>query len=279
VESSRKRIDMWNAVASTRSSPGMALCAQHHMTAESPLPPGWEYTLPKAWVVTGGAPCQPYSRMGLRKGADDERDGIPAFLAAIVVLRPVVVMLEEVTNIMLFPEVVTRIVSTLEGLGYHVRKHVCDAMHYGTPQTRQRLVFVGSLLGPLSAPPWSVTKATTTGEALGMDAFRATSHPELHLSKEQEAIIVRFEELSRVKRTRDTTSDAPSRGVTASNTVGVTGSTLRLLLDDGVTRRSLTPQEVGKLQDFEPAAVDTAITATSVGQVKKAIGDAVPVRT
>ena len=51
-----------------------------------------------------------------------------------------------------------------------------------------------------------------------LNSFDPASHPDLHLSPEQEQTILRFEQLSRVRRTRDLVRGLPSRGVTASNT-------------------------------------------------------------
>ena len=40
------------------------------------------------YVLVGGPPCQPWSNGGKRLGAEDERDGWPAFLQALRGVRP-----------------------------------------------------------------------------------------------------------------------------------------------------------------------------------------------
>src|ERR1017187_10487877 len=47
-------------------------------------------------VLVGGYPCQPFSDAGPRKGTDDERHIWPYFATAIRVLRPRLVVLENV---------------------------------------------------------------------------------------------------------------------------------------------------------------------------------------
>ena len=254
----------------------------HTCTGRDPLPPN--STINRApWVLVGGAPCQPFSRMGKQRGADDPRNGYPAVMAAVAELSPPIVLLEQVENVILHEDVVRDIVQGLRSMGYFVRVHVCNAVHYGTPQLRVRLIFVACKFMPIDAPPWTVTEAVSVGEALDpYGSFlvgSAGAHPELVLTEAQIAVIKRFELQSRVRRSRDLVRSLPSRGVTASNTVGVTGSTMRLLLDDGETRRRLTPGEVGVLQGFDFEHIGMLVeSGISERQILLALGDAVPVQ-
>ena len=49
-------------------------------------------------IITGGYPCQPFSHAGTRKGTNDERHLWPYFAAAIRILRPRLVVLENVAG-------------------------------------------------------------------------------------------------------------------------------------------------------------------------------------
>lgn len=49
-------------------------------------------------VLTGGYPCQPFSKAGQRKGTDDERHLWPYVLDALRTLRPILVVLENVRD-------------------------------------------------------------------------------------------------------------------------------------------------------------------------------------
>ena len=51
-----------------------------------------ETEYPKADIVIGGPPCQPFSVGGKQMGLEDARDGFPIFLAAIEQVKPEVLL-------------------------------------------------------------------------------------------------------------------------------------------------------------------------------------------
>ena len=55
-------------------------------------------------------------------------------MAAVDQLRPLVVLMEEVENIVLHNTVVGEIATGQRGWGYYVRLHLSNAIYYGTPQ-------------------------------------------------------------------------------------------------------------------------------------------------
>ena len=57
---------------------------------------------------------------GVGAGVEDSRNAIPAALAAIEELRPLVVELENVANIRKYEDVVSGMFTRLASLGYHV---------------------------------------------------------------------------------------------------------------------------------------------------------------
>lgn len=96
-------------------------------------------------VLVGGPPCQPWSTGGKRLGADDPRDGWPAFVQALRAIRPRALVAENVAG---FATGVRKdhfrtLIKNLEDLGFTVRHKVMNAADYGVPQRRLRLLIVG----------------------------------------------------------------------------------------------------------------------------------------
>ena len=88
-------------------------------------------------ILTAGYPCQPFSHAGSRKGVEDERHLWPYIKTAISVLRPGLVILENVRGHfgLGFREVLTDLTS----IGYDVRWTLIRASDVGAPHRRERL--------------------------------------------------------------------------------------------------------------------------------------------
>ncbi len=54
------------------------------------------FKYPKAEIIVGGPPCQPFSVGGHQKGIEDSRDGFPIFIDAVKKLQPKIFMFENV---------------------------------------------------------------------------------------------------------------------------------------------------------------------------------------
>ncbi len=88
-------------------------------------------------VLHGGYPCQPYSAAGLKLGADDERDMWPEFFRCIRVLRPRLVIVENVAGHLV--RGFERTVTDLASIGFNVRWRLLRAADVGAPHLRNRL--------------------------------------------------------------------------------------------------------------------------------------------
>jgi DNA (cytosine-5)-methyltransferase 1 len=99
----------------------------------------------KVDVLVGGPPCQPWSVGGLRRGAEDPRDGWPIFLRVLKEVRPTAFIAENVAGFAtgIRREHFESLIADLAGAGFHVVAKVMNAADYGVPQRRQRLVIVG----------------------------------------------------------------------------------------------------------------------------------------
>ena len=95
-------------------------------------------------IVFGGPPCQPFSTGGLRKGTGDERNMIPAFLAAVETIKPAVVLMENVPG-MLVPSrkhYFDSILREFSDRGYSTTWRLLNSADYGVPQKRRRVFIV-----------------------------------------------------------------------------------------------------------------------------------------
>ena len=88
-------------------------------------------------ILTAGYPCQPFSHAGFRKGTNDKRHIFPYILEAISVLRPQLVILENVRGHLTlgFKEVLAGLAS----IGYDAKWRVIRASDAGAPHRRERL--------------------------------------------------------------------------------------------------------------------------------------------
>ncbi len=214
-------------------------CEQVTLTPETPLPP--------ARVVIGGPPCQPFSVGGHQKGLEDSRDGFPSFISAIARLQPEIWLFENVrgmlySNRWYFDEITT----ALRNLGYVVEYQLLNAVNYGVPQNRERVIVVGHRGHFIFPKP--MAKQVTVTEALG-DMLIQVPPGSRFLTESMDAYVARYEKASSCIRPRDLHPNVPARTLTCRNLAGATGDMQRIRLPDG-RRRRLLAQEAARLQSF-----------------------------
>ncbi|MDE3196155.1 MAG: DNA cytosine methyltransferase [Acidobacteriota bacterium] len=213
-------------------------CTQAVLTTET--------CLPQADVVIGGPPCQPFSVGGHQMGLRDSRDGFPIFIAAVKRLNPRLWMFENVRGLFYRNHwYLDEIVAALQELDYTVEVRLLNAVHYGVPQNRERVIVVGHrgrFDFPKCQPP------VTAGEALGALAH-SCSNDSKFLTESMNDYVARYEAASKCIRPRDLHLDRPSRTLTCRNLAGATGDMMRVCLPDG-RRRRLTLEEAKRLQSF-----------------------------
>jgi len=106
------------------------------------------------FAVVGGPPCQSFSTAGKRRGVVDARGQLyHDFIKVVAALRPRFFVFENVKGLASMPSVpgdkdsrpvLDDILESFARIGYATEHGVLDAVHYGTPQFRERLVVVGS---------------------------------------------------------------------------------------------------------------------------------------
>lgn len=91
-------------------------------------------------VVTGGFPCQPFSKSGLRGGAVDDRFLWPAMLDVIARNEPVAILGENVPGITTME--LDRVCADLEDINYSTQPFSIPACAVGTTILRERIYVV-----------------------------------------------------------------------------------------------------------------------------------------
>ena len=234
---------------------------------EVKLEVGLEY--PSADVVIGGPPCQPFSVRGKQQGMNDARDGFPIFIDAVKRLKPRLFLFENVRNLMYSHRwYLDLILDALEKLGYIVEFQCLNAVNFGVPQNRERLVVVGHRSE--FRFPKHEQNVTTVGDAIG-DTMATTPDGAKFLTPEQDAYIAEYERKSHCIRPRDLYPAMPSRTVTCRNLAGATSDMQRVRLPDG-RRRRITVREAARIQSFP----DTFEFCGNEVQQFTQIGNAVP---
>ena len=198
-------------------------------------------------IIIGGPPCQPFSRFGNQKGIEDARDGFPVFIDAVKRLKPRVFLFENVANILgRHKWYLELVVAELRKLGYVVEYRIVNAVDYGVPQNRERLICVGHR--STFRFPKKEQKKVTVEEAIG-DLMAKFDENSKFLTPEQERYIAVYEEKSHCINPRDLHPDKPARTITCRNLAGATSDMQRVKLPDG-RRRRIEVREAARLQSF-----------------------------
>ncbi|PUE09439.1 DNA (cytosine-5-)-methyltransferase [Limnohabitans sp. T6-5] len=205
------------------------------------------YVFPKAQVVIGGPPCQPFSVGGHQNGIRDARDGFPSFISAIEQSQPDIWMFENVRGLMYKnKDYLDRIITELQNLDYIVEFRLLNAVNYGVPQNRERVIVVGHR-GEFNYPT-TIGERVTAGQALTALPEQTNTENKL-LTSSMDTYVAKYEKASHCITPRDLHLDRPSRTVTCRNLAGATGDMHRIVLPNGARRR-LTVREGARLQSF-----------------------------
>lgn len=108
----------------------------------------FDLPLPKSVdIVLGGFPCQDFSHAGKRKGFKSDRGVLYKSMAEVIKsTHPIMFVGENVRGLLTMNggEAIQTIINDFEKLGYHVKYKLLTAADYGIPQTRQRVIIIGT---------------------------------------------------------------------------------------------------------------------------------------
>lgn len=106
------------------------------------------------FAVVGGPPCQAYSTAGKRLGVADDRGSLyMQYLHVVEKIKPRFFVMENVKGLLSMPRtpgdknsglLIDTILDQFHRLGYRTVYGLLDAVHYGVPQFRERLIIIGS---------------------------------------------------------------------------------------------------------------------------------------
>lgn len=219
-------------------------CHQLFLTPDAELVPER-----KIDIIIGGPPCQPFSVVGHQRGRHDDRNGFPAFLGAIRRYQPKLALFENVRG-MLYRNrgYFEQIRAEMRDLGYAVSWRILNAVDFGVPQNRERLVTVAHRTEWKFPVPSGRANRVTAGDALA--GLRTPDQESIRfLTPSMDKYVAAYEARSQCINPRDLNMDKPSRTVTCRNLAAATADMLRIKMLDG-RRRMLTEREGARLQSF-----------------------------
>ena len=121
-------------------------------------------------VLDGSPPCQGFSTAGKREMSDDRNQLFHEFTRLLSGLQPRAFVMENVSGMvkgkmrLIFVEILRE----LKSCGYRVSARLLNAMYFGVPQSRQRLIFVGVRedLSGKAGHPGAATRPIPAGVAV-----------------------------------------------------------------------------------------------------------------
>lgn len=99
----------------------------------------------RLFLLAGCPPCQGFSsQQKNKKGEEDERNLLVfEYFRIIDEIRPVFILMENVPGLKNEKKIFDKLLNMFDEIGYEVRFDVLNAVNYGVPQTRKRLVLHG----------------------------------------------------------------------------------------------------------------------------------------
>lgn len=137
----------------------------------------------KIHLLAGCPPCQGFSSIRrLNKSqpvADDRNNLILEYIRIVKGLKPLTIMMENVPGLVDYDLFERALYILRNELKYHVEYKVVNVKDYGVPQSRRRLVLVGSRLGKISVAN-SIEEKKTVRDAIGNLPLPEESSDQLH---------------------------------------------------------------------------------------------------
>lgn len=226
--------------------------------------------IPDFDLLFGGFPCQAFSICGLMKGFEDKTRGTLFFDIARIIKekQPQAFVLENVKNLASHDggKTLHTILDTLrDELGYHVDYHLLNALDFGLPQKRDRILIVGSKKPFKMDWNFTVKRKKTLNDILEKNVDpKHYASPEIVAKRKAMHTANVFPSIWHENKSGNISSYPYSCALRA-------GASYNYLLVNG--ERRLTPREMLRLQGFP----DDFKIVVSDCQTRKQAGNAIPV--
>lgn len=227
-----------------------------------------EKNIPDHDILFAGFPCQPFSIIGQMQGFEDTRGTLFFDIARILKHKqPRSFILENVKQLLGHDKGKTLkvILKTLNELGYYVHYAVLNALDYGLPQKRERIIIVGHKQPIIFSFPQPIRPFKPLTEVLEK-VIERKHYASSYIKNKRKAKHKSAYKLSiwHENKSGNVSSYPYSCALRA-------GASYNYLLVNG--ERRLTPREMFRLQGFP----DSYKIVVSDGQARKQAGNAIPV--
>ena len=225
--------------------------------------------IPDHELLCAGFPCQPFSIIGKQEGFNDGRGTLFFEVVRILkVKRPSAIILENVKQLSTHNggETIKEMVTALEKLGYDVDWKVLNALDFGLPQKRERVIIIG-LLDELHDFEWPQEKIKMKPLKSILEKNPDPKHFVSPRIKQRRQSIHKSKHKPSVwheNKSGNISSHPFSCALRA-------GASYNYLLVDG--ERRFTPREMLRLQGFP----DTFEVVCNDSQTRKQAGNSIPV--
>jgi len=220
-------------------------------------------------VLCAGFPCQPFSIIGDRGGFDDARGTLFFELAKIIEAKhPSALVLENVKQLASHNQGKTleSILNTLRDMGYWVDYKILNALDFGLPQKRERILIVG-FKDKVAQFNWPTRKLPM----VPLSEILEENPDQKHYVSER---ILKARKLAHTAEIQPAIWHENKAGNVSSHPFSCAlraGASYNYLLVDG--ERRLTPREMLRLQGFP----DSYKIIGTYAAIRKQAGNSVPV--
>lgn len=128
----------------------------------------------KADVVIGGPPCQGFSVAGRMDPSDPRSQRVWDFFRVVDKVQPRAFVMENVPALAentRWTNIKVGMMAAAHSMGYATSLHILDASHYGVPQARRRMFFIGIKADEAVAAPKPTTEKMPPPAWLALDSL------------------------------------------------------------------------------------------------------------